>query len=299
MNDTQPERVSHDRRNWGRWGADDERGALNLASAERVARALALPSRGEVHELGRPISRRTPAPGSRQRPVHYMGRDGGDYGGDRSSSRAEFADDALTVSLHTGTHVDALAHVWRDGELYNGFSKDTVASSGAHRCGIDKLGPIVARGVLADLVGHAGGALRDGAPVTADELRDCLSAQGTQLEEGDVLLLRTGWWEASAGAPGQDFSREPGPDLEAGRWLAEQDLCAVGADNFAFELMPSGHERVFPVHELLLRDCGVPIFEGLDLDAIAAASAYEFLFVAIPLPLVGGTASPVDPIAIV
>jgi kynurenine formamidase len=220
-------------------------------------------------------------------------------GGDGSTAGVEFADDTVLLATHTGTHVDSLAHLWYDQKLYNGFSKESVRSSGARHCGIDKLGPIVGRGVLLDLAGVAGiSALDDGFEVTAEHFERCLAEHKLELRDGDVVVLRTGWWSARAAAPGQQFASEPGPGVEAACWLAERQVAAVGADNFAFEVMPSGAERLFPVHELLLRDCGVPIIEGLALDELAAAGVFEFLFVACPLPIVGGTASPLNPIAI-
>jgi kynurenine formamidase len=294
------DRRSLDGLNWARWGPDDERGAPNLLTPERVRRALQLPRSGDIHPLGRPLDRSTPLPAHRPALSHFMLRDAGDFAG-RPDPPTQFADDVVVLSMHTGTHVDALAHLWHGEQLYNGFPRESVGSRGARRCGIDKLGPLVGRGVLADLAGHAGvEALEDGAAVSAEDLERCLSEQGTALAEADIVLLRTGWWSARAAAPGQDFASEPGPDLGAAAWLAERQVAAVGADNFALEVLPpAGQERGFPVHELLLRDCGVPILEGLDLDSLATAQAYEFLFVAAPLPVVGGTASPLNPIAVV
>jgi kynurenine formamidase len=293
------ERGSLERLNWARWGAEDERGAANLLTPERVARAVRLATRGEVHALGRPIHRGAPLSPRRPAFEHFMVRDAGDYE-PGTDPPAQFADDVVVLSLHLGTHIDALAHVWHGDEIYNGFPKSSTGSRGARRCGIDKLGPLVGRGVLLDLAAHSGEkALADGHAVTREELERCLAWQGTALEEGDVVLLRTGWWAARATAPGQRFDTEPGPDLGAAAWLAERQVVAVGADNFAFEVLPARQERTFPVHELLLRDCGVPILEGLDLDSLALEGIHEFLFMAAPLPIAGGTGCPVNPIAVV
>jgi kynurenine formamidase len=287
-----------DRRQWGRWGAEDERGAPNLLTADRVLAAAALVRRGEVLSLAVPLERGTPLPAHRPSPAHFMARDGGDYpsGGD-GPGRSRFSDDTMLVALHTGTHVDALAHVWYGDELYNGFPQSSIRSgSGAARCGIDKLGPLVGRGVLLDVA--AGAALPDDARITAADLDRCARCHRVELREGDIVLVRTGWWSTHAHAPTQRFRAEPGPDLDGARWLAANGAAVVGADNFAFEALGGG-DRSFPVHELLLRDRGIPIVEGLALDELARRAVYEFLFMLAPLPITGGTASPANPLAVI
>jgi kynurenine formamidase len=290
-----------EKRNWSRWGADDERGAVNLLAPEQVLAACSLVQQGRVLPLARPIDSRTPTPHRRNPPAHFMTAVAGDYTDAARSARLQFSDDAYLLATHTGTHIDALAHVWYGDELYNGFSKGSIRSSkGATRCGIDKLGPIAGRGVLIDLVEVAGtDALQEDASLGANELERCLDRHGVALRPGDIVFLRTGWWSRHASSPGQDFSREPGPNLEAARWLADRDVAVVGADNFAFEALPSGEASIFPVHELLLRDCGISIIEGLALDALAQERVHEFLCVIAPLPLTAATASPVNPIAII
>lgn len=289
------------RRNWGRWGGDDERGTLNLLGPAEVMAAARLIRLGEALPLGHELDRKTPTPPRRPAPAHFMHRDGGDYlraGG--PPPRAQFSDDSMLLALHTATHVDALAHVWHGEQLYNGFSRETVTSTGAHRCGAETLGPIVGRGVLLDVASaHGIDVLPIDHAVSVDDLERCLELAELQLRPADVVLIRTGWWSAYASSE-STFANEPGPDLVTACWLAEQDVAAVGADNFALEVLPSGFDEfVFPVHELLLRDCGMPIFEGLELDDLAQRSIYEFMFVAAPLPIVGGTASPLNPVALI
>lgn len=284
------------RHNWGRWGERDERGAANLLDAKRVTAAARLASSGRVFQLGLPLGAATATPPRRTAPAHDMDRHAGHYAARTTPPRAQFADDSIRLAVHTGSHVDALAHVWYGEQLYNGFPRESVAAEGALHCGVEQLGPIVARGVLLDFAEE--GPLEDDRAITAAELEQRAEEQGVEVGAGDVVLVRTGWWSAYSGRPGQTFEREPGPDLEAACWLAERDVAAVGADNFAFEVMPSGLDSVFAVHELLLRDCGIPILEGLALDELAHEWVYEFLFVAAPLQLVGATGSPVNPLAI-
>ena len=132
---------------WGRWGADDERGALNLISPDEVRRAVALVASGEVLSLAQTISTAMMIPPHRPRMAHFMGRDGGDYaGGARRPGGFQFAEDTVLLPLHLGTHIDCLCHSWYGDQLYNAFPGSSVRSSGATRCGAQTLGPIVTRG---------------------------------------------------------------------------------------------------------------------------------------------------------
>jgi kynurenine formamidase len=115
---------------------------------------------------------------------------------------------------------------------------------------------------------------------------------------GDVVLLRTGWLESRSPANKADFDREPGLGVEAALVLAEAGVSVVGADNYAVEVLPFPERQVFPVHQRLIRDYGVPLLEGLVLAPLAEAGATQFLFMAAPLPIVGGTGSPLTPLAV-
>lgn len=286
--------------NWDRWGAEDERGAPNLLTPQLVREAAAAVRTGEVVSLGLPLDARTLVPPGRRALEHAMTRDGGDYAiGGKVLGRSRYSDDLLIVGTHTGTHVDALAHVWYDEELYNGFGQDSVRSSGARRCGIDKLGPLVGRGILLDVAGHVGQeALPVDFRISGESLAAVAAADGVEVRAGDIVLVRTGWLGRHGGDEATYFSGEPGLDESGARWLAARDVAAIGADNYAVEQLAPGSRDGFPVHEILLRDHGVPLMEGVVLDDLAARGAREFLFVAAPLPVRGGTASPVCPVAI-
>ncbi len=170
------------------------------------------------------------------------------------------------------------------------------STTGALRCGVEKMPPIVTRGVLLDVVRLRGarGARRHD---RAGELQQAAAQAGVLPGTGDAVLIRTGWLE-SQDTGGVDFNREPGIDVEAALWLAQSGVAMVGADNFAIEVLPFPDGTVFPVHQRLIRDYGIPLLEGLVLQPLAEAGGTEFLFVATPLPIVGGTGSPVAPVAV-
>ena len=291
---------------WGRWGTEDEAGAANTIGPAEVRNAAGLVRTGRVFSLAQPISPHTPVPAHRPGVSHFMGRDGGDYAaGARRPGGFQFAEDTMVLPLHTGTHIDALCHAWCDDCLYNGWPGNSVRSTtGALRCGVEKMPPILTRGVLLDIVRTRGAPAAPGDTIALPELQ--AAAASTPLRPGDAVLIRTGWLESLSG-PGHgsgpvDFNREPGIDVEGALWLAKSGVAVVGADNFAIEAMPFPPGTVFPVHQRLIRDYGVPLLEGLRLrelgEALREAGAAEFLFVATPLPIVGGTGSPVAPVAV-
>ena len=288
--------------NWGRWGADDERGAANLISPEILRSAAGLVRRGIPYSLALPIQHQgTPVGRQRVRPIHLMSQDSGDFR-DGHTHPGGFcdADDFIGLSTHTGTHIDALAHVWYADRLYNGFPASTVTSAGAQRLGIDKLRSLVGRGVLLDLcryrdVDH----LPAGEIIKPQELEACAQAQRVELHVGDVLLVRTGWIRTyDDKSPDAFFTSNPGLGIEAAEWAGAHGFAAIGADNFALEVHPSESGFIGPVHMRLIRDFGCYLMELMNLEELARDMVHEFLFVAAPLLVTGGVGSPINPIAI-
>ena len=286
---------------WNRWGPDDEKGALNFIGPEEVKRASTLVRTGEVLRLAQLLSSKTPVPAHRCGLQHFMGRDGGDYAvaGSRRPGGFQFAEDTVVMPLHIGTHMDALCHAWYDDKLYNGYLGDSIRSTtGAARLGIEKMPPIFTRGVLLDFVKLKGRVLEAGESIGRADMDAAALAAGVTVGRGDAVLLRTGWLEAQKGVKQPDFNVEPGVNVEAAAWLVERDVAMVGADNYAIEAMPFPEGKVFPVHQMLIRDFGMPLLEGLMLDPLVAAGRHEFLFVASALPIVGATGSPLSPVAV-
>jgi len=285
---------------WGRWGPEDEAGAPNLIGPEQVRAAAALVRTGRVISLAQRISDRLPVPGHRAGVQHFMGRDGGDYAaGAKRPGGFQFAEDTIILPLHLGTHVDALCHAWCDDCLYNGFPGSTVRSTTrALHCGAEKMPSFVTRGVLLDVVRLRGVPAAPGDTIGQAELVATAVQAGVSLRDGDAVLIRTGWLESQDPAGAIDFNTEPGIDVEAALWLAESGVALVGADNFAIEALPFPPSTVFPVHQRLIRDYGIPLLENAVLRPLAEAGATEFLFAAGPLPIVGATGSPLNPLAV-
>ena len=213
------------------------------------------------------------------------------------SGGASSANCVISLGSHVGTHVDALAHVSRDGIAHGGRPVGNVQSrvGGLGELGIDQTSPIVVRGILLDIPRLRGVARLDGSDeVTAADLELAAREENVDVEPGDAVLIRTGWTQLWPDDAYQSHPA-PGPGLDAAQWLTAKQAGFTGSDTPAYEKTPA---RGLAVHLALMVDAGVQIMEMLDLEAMASAGVYEFLFVALPLKIKGGTASPIRPIAI-
>jgi kynurenine formamidase len=283
-------------KNWGRWGPNDERGALNRITNDVVIRAAATVRTGETLSLAVPL-----APGegpifSGRHPVqHFMTRDGGDYAAGLAEKGFGFADDYILVATHGTTHIDALSHVWKDGQMWNGYSSNNVTSRGAAICDLTKAGPIVTRALFVDLDDGTDGPER---PIRAPELQSAVRGIGVEPRAGDALLVRTGWlrrWRSGAAT----VERWSGLHLDCADWIDENGFSLVGADNIAVEFGPSPDPTdAAPLHVELLRNCGIYLLELMDLEALNESGRHEFLLSVAPMPLVGAVGSPVNPVAV-
>lgn len=303
MTQAQPARPS----NWGRWGPDDERGAANLATADLTRAAVGLVRTGQVVSLADEIRRDgVPVSPARVPATHLMSLDGGDFaaGFAMPDSGHGVADDYIFMACQGATHVDGLCHLWYDDRLYNDMSPDRVRSYGATRLGIENLSHLVTRGVFLDVAASRGVPhLGDAEAIGAAELQELCQSKGIELRSGDCVLIRTGWRVVNDTDPGRYHRSSPGIDFSAALWLAERDVSAVGADNVAVEVMTSEHtfEDGGPApecHKLMIRDMGAYFLELLNLEELSATGATEFLFVAAPLRIWGGTGSPLNPLAV-
>ncbi len=211
------------------------------------------------------------------------------------------AADAIAMGSHVGTHIDGFGHFSCGGMLHGGHLAAEVQSYGGglsvHTA--EEIGPIVRRGVLLDAAGP-GEVLDEGVSLDAAALDAVAARQGTRIQAGDVVLIRTGWaryWDDAARYinAGRGAPAGPGPNLDGARWLSGLGIFAAGSDTVAFERVPAPD---MPVHVHLLFEKGIHLIEALDLEALSRDGVHEFLFVAAPLKLRGGTGAPLRPLAL-
>ena len=309
---------------WGLWGTDDQLGALNLLTDERTAGAARLVRTGQVFPLGLPLEE-PPQLAWRAKPAHKILRVGHEArgsqpGGDDDTSGTFIDRDDMVdgLWLQGSTQWDGLAHVRHPVHgNYNGIPDASIHVGRGGRLGIDAWAArgVVGRGVLLDVARFYAAAGRAYDPesdheISAADLRETAQAQGTVLETGDILLIRTGWAGRLMGAdPARqaammDFAQQRSPGLEPGAgtagYLWNAHVAAVAADNAALEVMRPG--TGFPLHQDLLPLLGIPIGEYWVLDRLAEECArdrsYTFMLVSVPLNLRGGIGSPPQAVAV-
>lgn len=284
-------------RNWGRWGDDDEVGTPNLITPAKRLEAAKLVQSGQVVSLSRPWPT-APGPGNEHPAQHYMQRVDKPGG-------AGLAEDFIGAEFHgkTVTHIDALSHAWDSDGMWNGRSpKEEITFSGAKWGGIEAWSDgLVTRGVLLDVPRHRGEAyVTIDRPVHGWELEEIAMAQGTPLTPGDGMVVYSGReaWDREHDA-WAGLSERPGLDASCLWFLREQDSSLIVWD--MTDRMPNGYDLPFGNHAAIfaygLALVDMALLEPL-ADACAAAGRWEFMLVISPLPIEGGTGSPVNPLAI-
>lgn len=286
-----------------KWGAGDQRGAANLISSDKVAEAGRLIREGKIYQLGRVYEYGMPLPGKRHFSLTIPGVPTAEPEGENMmvSHDEMFSGEIGQI----GTQMDGLGHVGvrlpDDDYFYNGFKLSEFGDSyGLKKLGVENIGAFFTRGVLIDVARYKGmERLQNGYAITPADLEGALKAQGGKITKGDVVLVRTGHgrlWMKDNETYG---AGEPGLGLAAAKWLTDRDICLVGSDNWAIEVVPHENpKRPFEVHQWTLTRNGVYHSENLDLEQLAADRVYEFAFVFVPVPIRGATGSPGNPIAV-
>ena len=292
------------------WGPEDQIGRLNLITAESRQAILSRVTGGRVYDLsveyfiGMPSWQAAGDPHYRIWMTHTPNGtviDDPLQVGSRMNEHVSYTGAAVSMYTHMGTHIDALVHFGLNGKIWNGFSADeNLGDRGWQVAGAEQIPPIVARGVLIDVAAAKGLAmLADGYRVTRQDLLEALDLQKVTLQQGDVVLIRTGRMALYDDAQAY-MSDPPGMGLAAARFLVEESgAMVVGADNLSFESFPSELATDYvPVHTYLLAEQGAPIIELAFLEELARDKVYTFAFIGGSLKLRGADAAPIRPIAI-
>ncbi|MCU1670861.1 MAG: hypothetical protein JWP40_3788, partial [Blastococcus sp.] len=300
--------------NWGKWGGDDEVGALNYLTADEVMRGVRHIQRGEVFTLQRLIGDpkgdpvwpgRTPAERTQILDESSWDTDGAP----QFPGGLHYADDKINAFLQGSTQYDALGHLWYDGKIWNGFDARTTVGglSKASVVPIAERG-VVGRGILLDIARWRGkNSLDKGETFTHEDLMACAKAQGTEIQKRDILIIRTNFLQLfhDQGDAFYEGFNEPGlvysPELVS--WFQDMEIPNLATDTIANEVTyDPNNGTALPLHCALMRNLGVALTEICDLEKLAASCAedrqYTFFYAAAPLKVNLAAGSPVNPLVI-
>lgn len=291
------------------WGVDDEIGRLNWITPESQQQVLSRIDPGPTFDLAVSIFMGMPAWLGAGDPKYDIWMTHTPQGtvvdnlngvGPELASTYSYCGDAVTMYTHTGTHMDMLNHFGYHGRFWNGWSPDQhLGSRHWMRGGPEKFPNLVARGVMLDIAAlHGVGCLPPSYVITPDDCVAASEVQGTPLEKGDIVMIRTGrmhYWPD----PEKYGTDAPGINLDTARFLCDEaGAMVIGSDNDSVEVDPCEPGTYFPVHSYMFATAGAPIIESLWLEDLSEAKVYEIAFLGGPLKLTGATGSPMRPMAL-
>ena len=293
-----------------RWGADDQAGASNLITPEKVLDAARLIRTGKIYEMSRVYESQMPKFGERAFTLRIPG---GPTGGPVGQNQVIWHDEFLATEIgQVGTQFDGLGHIGvavkgqdrAEMRFYNGLTAAEISDAyGLKKLGIEHVKPIFTRGTLLNIQAVKGRNMNLGEEITVADIEAALQRQNLPadaVKPGDAIFFNTGWgahWNVNNAEYGKG---EPGIGIPAAQWCIQKQICVAGADNWAVEVVPNPNSNLaFPVHQEFITKNGIYIHENLDLSALVAENVSQFVYVMLPLRIKGGTGSPGRPIAIV
>jgi kynurenine formamidase len=290
------------------WGSDDVIGRLNWMTPERAVTALSRVAEGPVYDLSVDYFIGMPAWSGSGDPKYEIWLTHTPQGNIRDGltgmppdvhRRYSMSADSFLMNTHCGTHIDTLVHLGYRGRFWNGLSAENdMGSRSWLRGGASEYPVIIARGVLLDIAAyHEVDILPASYAITPDDITGAAAREHVELEEGDIVVVRTG---AMRKWPGTEYLDETsGIGMDAARLLCDSGAMCVGTDTVAFEVIPPEKPGTFlPVHSYMLAEAGAQIIEILNLEDLSRDRAYEFTFIAAPIRLRGATGSPLRPVGI-
>lgn len=298
-----PSRADYDKwktelSNWGRWGKDDELGTLNLITPAKRRQAAGLVKEGATVSLAGDVN------------TERSADNGQPYEHEMTSAGPTGAGDKLAVSFHgyQHTHIDAFAHRFFDGKMWNGFSYEEVTKEGgAKKNSIYTLhSGIVTRGVLIDIPRLKGVPyLEPGARIFIEDIEAWEKKAGIKVSAGDAVFIRTGRWTRRAKTgPWNAAVENAGLDPSVLPWLKQRDVALLGSEGAQDAVPPPAGSALdgLALHDFALIVLGIHLMDDTNLNALSEAAAarnrWEFLLMVAPLPVTNGTGSPVNPIAV-
>ncbi|MCP4621023.1 MAG: cyclase family protein [Bradyrhizobium sp.] len=282
-----------------KWGPDDEIGAANYMKPELVVKAAQLVKTGKTYALGIPVDSKTPAYPPRGFKVTIVQPGQAGIPG-LGPNKATYNDDIIEGWVGVGSQIDGLGHLGIEHVYYNGNKLlDFADPTGLKKLGIEKVPPMVTRGVLLDMAAYYGtDVVKEGTAFNVKEIEEVAKKQGVEIRQGDVVIFHTGWLSLIGKDDKRFGSVEPGLGVEGAKYLTSKGVVAVGADTWAVEVIPFESKNLFEVHQILLAMNGTYILENMDTAELAKDKGYEFLFVLGQPRFRGGVQSMINPVAI-
>lgn len=282
-----------------RYGPSDEIGAANLITPESVLKATKLVKTGKTYPLAVPIDKNLPA--FRHRSFHLTNVQPYEAGGSTwGPNKFTFNDELVVGWTGVGTQLNGIGHIGINYVYYNGNrAQDFVSVEGVKKLGIEKVPPMVARGVVLDMTALYGAPIvPENTEFTVADIEKVAKMEGITIQKGDVVLFNTGWLELIGKDNKKFLDVEPGIGMEAAQWLADKDIIAFGGDTWASEIYPAKDGREFPVNQFMLAKQGIYNLELIDSRALVRDKAFEFLFVLGQPLYIGSTQVNINPVAI-
>lgn len=293
-----------------KWGAEDQAGASNHITSEKILDALKGIKTGKVHELGRVYEAAMPKFGQRAFTLRIPGTP---TGGPLGKNGVIWHDEFLATEIgQVGTQFDGLGHIGvaqkgqdrSEMRFYNGFTAAEMGDPyGLKKLGMEHVKPIITRGWMFDMVGLKGRNMTLGEEIKVADIQAAMQRQKItegDIKPGDALFFNTGWGSLWIKDNDQFGKGCPGIGMEAGNWCIAKQACVVGADTWPVEVVPNPDSSVaFPVHQEFIAKNGIFIHENLAFDSLAADGVSSFAYLMLPLRIKGATGSPGRPLAIV
>lgn len=292
-----------------RWGADDQAGASNWITPDKVKDAVKWIKDGKIYRIGRVYEATMPLFGARVFALRMPGMpSGGPYG----DNGLVYNDEFLATEIgQVGTQFDGLGHIGmqmgKEGDrsqhrFYNGRTGNEIYDSyGLKKNGIEHVKPLFTRAHLVDVQGLTGQMWDKGQEIKPNHVIDALKKQKMDekdIKPGDGVFFNTGWGSLWGKNNDRFNSGQPGIGVDVANWLVEKQIAVTGADTWATEVVPNPNEKLaFRVHQILLTQNGIFNHENLFFDDLIKDGKYRFVYVFAPMPIKGATGSAGSPTA--
>ena len=208
-----------------------------------------------------------------------------------------FADslELITTSMHSGTHLDALCHMSKDGKLFGGINAAEVESHvGYSKMSVAEIPPMIKRAVLLDFPKYKSlDILPERYEITPEDIEGALRAEDVEIKQGDAVLVRTGYSRFMTTDADAYLHRFAGMTAVSARHLASKKIAVACSDNLAF-----GVPKPFELHQVFLVENGIFMIKSLNLEQLAKERVYVSTLIVLPLKVRGATGSLVRPIAL-